>query len=446
MAKKYTTDILSATQGVYGKQLYANTGETVANIVSYTETGGTVINNVADVYLSDFGSFYLEMYDYMNYQMPTFSAGDNILLYNGNGSEVSVLVDFVDQSYPDYASLYVSIVSGTPSGYYLPQYGTNSLATNIITDTDITGILNPNDYVFLGVDVYLLDTASGTNISISKAVPDIANIQSIQSSLDFPILNYKSVLTNGTILTSPLPVYFNTVTNTASLLGIKLATNSGLNSFFFGNTDTGSGTSGDIYGTTFVGARTGKDSINPTYSVFIGSNAGEQAERGYNSVFIGNNAGFDSVNSNYSVLIGQSAGNYGQDNQNGVFIGSNAGSFSSNSSNSVFIGSSSGYQSSGNMVAAVGRNSASRNSGDYVTALGSGAATRNSGDYVAAFGENAANGNTLSNQTIFSNSVLPTYDSRSTATTVITVANGASSGNTYLYYNSSNFQIEGVRL
>mgnify|MGYP003673769545 CR=1 FL=1 len=70
----------------------------------------------------------------------------------------------------------------------------------------------------------------------------------------------------------------------------------------------------------------------------------------------------------------------------------------------------------------------------------------NDGDYFDAIGSDAAHGNTLSGKTIFSNQSLPSYTNRASATTAITVANGASAGDTYLYYNSSNFQIEGVRL
>lgn len=427
MAKKYTTDILSATQGVYGKQLYANTGETVANIVSYTETGGIVINNVTDVRLQNYGAFFLDMMDFGNQQMPTFYVGDNILLYNLNGSEVSVVVDMVGYSASDYASLEVSIVSGTPSGSYLPQYGISTLVTNIITDTDITGILNPNDYVFLGVDVYLLDTASGTNISILKAVPDIANILSIQSNSDFPILNYRSVLANGTVSTAPIPVYFNTVTNTSNLLGLKLATNSSSDNFFVGD-QAGSGTS--VTNSVFIGTQAGKGSVITQDSHFIGNLAGLEANNTNRATFIGGYSGYQATSCHGSLYVGYNSGKSSSNSYSSVFIGEFAGGLTMNVRESIIIGFNAGYESSGNNVIALGRTSARRNSGNNVIALGNA----------------AARDNTLSGQTIFSNATLPSYANRSAATTAITVANGASAGDTYLYYNSSNFQIEGVRL
>jgi hypothetical protein len=427
MAKKYTTDTLSATEGIYGKQLYTDTGETVANIVSYTETGGVVINNIYDVRLQDYGVFYLDMFDFMNQQLPTFYVGDNILVYNQNGSEVSVLVDSVGYSVPDYAQLEVSIVSGTPSGSYLPQYGTSSVVTNIITDTDITGILNPNDYVFLGLDAYLLDTASGTNISISKTVPDIANILSIQSNSDFPILNYRSVLANGTVSTAPLPVYFNTITNTSNLLGLKLATNSSLDNFFVGD-QAGSGTS--VTNAVFIGTQAGKDSDITQDSLFIGNQAGFEAWNTNRATFIGGFSGYQATSGFGSLYVGFNSGKSSSNSSKSVFIGEFAGGLTTNVRDSIIIGFNAGYQSSGNNVIALGRTSARSNSGNNVIALG----------------DQAAIGNALSGQTIFSNAALPSYANRSAATTAITVANGASRGNTYLYYNSSNFQIEGVRL
>jgi hypothetical protein len=65
---------------------------------------------------------------------------------------------------------------------------------------------------------------------------------------------------------------------------------------------------------------------------------------------------------------------------------------------------------------------------------------------VNAIGTNAGIGNALNGMTIFSNATLPSYANRAAAVAAITVALGASSGNTYLYYNATTFGIEGVRL
>jgi hypothetical protein len=68
------------------------------------------------------------------------------------------------------------------------------------------------------------------------------------------------------------------------------------------------------------------------------------------------------------------------------------------------------------------------------------------GNNVNAFGVQAHKGGTLSGQTVFSNTSLPSYANRAAAVAAITVALGAVAGNTYFYYNQTTFAIEGVRL
>jgi hypothetical protein len=41
---------------------------------------------------------------------------------------------------------------------------------------------------------------------------------------------------------------------------------------------------------------------------------------------------------------------------------------------------------------------------------------------------------------------LPSFTDRTAAVASISIANGAVAGNTYLYYNQSNFTIEAIRL
>ncbi|PKL77663.1 MAG: hypothetical protein CVV25_13980 [Ignavibacteriae bacterium HGW-Ignavibacteriae-4] len=113
-------------------------------------------------------------------------------------------------------------------------------------------------------------------------------------------------------------------------------------------------------------------------------------------------------------------------------------------------GSYSAFQNTGANVTASGYNSAFDNTGANVTANGYNSARKNTGNNVVAIGYNAGynspNGNGMSNVTIFSNSVLPSYADRATAELAITVANGAVVGNTYLFYNATTKSIEAVRL
>lgn len=428
MGKKYTTDTLSATEGIYGKQLFVDTGETIANIVSYTDSVISQPYSTNNVYLP-LGGTQLNVSDFINNALPTIYVGNVIIVYNsGDNSPVSLTVTSVLVSQGDFFAADVFINSGTPSG----SYDANNIAleessTNIIADIDLTGILNSGDYVFLGVNQYLINTVTGNSISISSLVSNIANIPSIQSPSDFTILNYRSVLANGNVVTAPIPVYFNTSTLTSNLLGIKLATNNTFDNFFVGE-QAGSGTS--VSGTVFIGTQAGKDSTEARNSLFIGEQAGFQATNATFSTFIGTQAGSESLNCVSSIYVGENSGYQSSNGLNSVFLGQYAGAVTTSVYDSIIIGFNAGYQSSGSHVIAFGRYSA----------------TNNSGTNVVAIGNEAGRNNSLSGKTIFSNTHLPSYSSRSAATTAITVANGASAGDTFLYYNSSNFQIEGVRL
>tara|TARA_R110000744_G_scaffold361898_1_gene469820 strand:+ start:19 stop:1302 length:1284 start_codon:yes stop_codon:yes gene_type:complete len=427
MGKKYTTDTLSATQGVYGKQLYTDTGETVANIVSYTENVGSVITNVDYLrYQSGYSSGgFLQMQTPPG-QLPTFSVGNTLTVYNQDNSEVIVSWSEVNQ-FPGFVYGDVNVISGTPSGSYQNKFSLDSFVTNIVTDTYIPGILNPNDYVYLGINSYLVSTVGSYSIEIAGNVSNIANIASIQNPLGFKFLNYRSVLTDGSVLTSPMPISFDPITLTSNLLGIKLSTNSSLNNFFVGE-GAGSGTS--VTNSVFIGNNAGQNCTNSNDSLFVGSHSGYNSGYGDRCSFIGGYSGYLSSFSYGSFFAGYNSGRNSSSCSSSVFIGQFAGGYASNASNSIIIGYNAGYQSSG----------------QNVTALGRSAARDNDGDNVVAIGPEAAYGNTLSGKTIFSNQILPSYTNRTSATTAITVANGASAGDTYLYYNASNFQIEGVRL
>lgn len=86
------------------------------------------------------------------------------------------------------------------------------------------------------------------------------------------------------------------------------------------------------------------------------------------------------------------------------------------------------------------------NTGVDVIGFGMDAGGGNTGSDVTAFGTGAAQGNQLSGVTVFSNLTLPTYADHTAASLAITVALGATSGNTYLYHNQATNSIGAVRL
>lgn len=86
------------------------------------------------------------------------------------------------------------------------------------------------------------------------------------------------------------------------------------------------------------------------------------------------------------------------------------------------------------------------NTGENVVGFGPNAAYQNDGENIFAFGSYAAYGNLLNGQTIFSNSVLPSYTNPAAAVTAITILNGASANCTYLYFDDSTDTIKAIRL
>jgi hypothetical protein len=183
----------------------------------------------------------------------------------------------------------------------------------------------------------------------------------------------------------------------------------------------------------FLGSRAGFNTINSDCSVsnFIGTDAGYNASEAYTSNFIGYRTGYSSFNAQNTNFIGNRAGADSSDAEYSNFIGGFAGNLSNTCIYSNFIGWYAGRAST---------NSYRSNFIGYEAGMNS------SGGDVNAFGYQAHKGGTLSGQTVFSNSSLPSYLNRSAATTAITVPNGAVAGSTYLYYNQTTFAIEAVRL
>jgi hypothetical protein len=421
MGKKYTTDTLSATQGIYGKQLFTDKGETVANILSYTETQGAIPQSVSSFQMNVYSPGILSPFvqGFGGLVLPILSVGDKFSGYNSNdGSEAVLQIDAVYVSTTTQLDVDATLISGVNSGTYLSQIGVFGVNTNIVTDVSITSVLSPNDYVILGLNYYILSAASGTNITIPSAVTNIANILSIEKSLDFAVLNYKSVLTNGVILTEPT-VRVDSQSKTTIINNVRIKTNDNGDDLFIG------------FGAGDNISYSGDPNFPKDSNIFIGENSGANLiSAAGSSLCIGKNSGANSEQSFRNIFLGESAGT-GAIVANTNSIGYQAGLGAINASTCNFIGTSAGKNSTG---------AASSNF------IGPYAGMDSSGSSVNAFGSSAGRDNALDGQTIFANTTLPSYADRAAATTAITVANGASAGDTYLYYNASTFTIQGVRL
>lgn len=144
---------------------------------------------------------------------------------------------------------------------------------------------------------------------------------------------------------------------------------------------------------------------------------------------------------NQNVIIGQSAGNNSTGDYN-VMLGRVAGDNSTGDNNTI-LGNFAGFYSNGNGNFFVGANAGSTNNGSNNICLGIAAGSGNAGDNSVILGPLAGVNNPLSNQFIVSNISLPSYANNGAA---VAALSGGASGNTYLYYNSTTFAIEGVRI
>ena len=109
---------------------------------------------------------------------------------------------------------------------------------------------------------------------------------------------------------------------------------------------------GSTFNTVFIGPHAGdgaslSGTMSGGYSVFIGKNAGYQADQADASNFIGNNAGNGAARASDSEFIGQNAGDGASDAGESVFIGHFAGSTAAAAGLSNFIGANAGV-SAGN--------------------------------------------------------------------------------------------------
>jgi hypothetical protein len=158
-----------------------------------------------------------------------------------------------------------------------------------------------------------------------------------------------------------------------------------------------------------------------------------------------NNVSITNIISAYTgfnnTIIGFYSG-YNSSGNSNTFLGPGSGQNNTGDSN-TFLGSGSGSGSNGNSNVFSGQNAGNNSNGDNNVIIGLSAGSGNAGDNSIILGNSAGVSNALSNQFIVSNICLPSYANNGAA---VAALSGAASGNTYLYYNSTNFAIEGVRI
>lgn len=111
-----------------------------------------------------------------------------------------------------------------------------------------------------------------------------------------------------------------------------------------------------------------------------------------------------------------------------------------------FQGLNAGLNNTGAHVVGLGESAGTENTGGSNVFLGFGAGLSNTGSNVISIGLIAGSGNTQSNRFIVANTEMPTFANHAAAALAITVALGASAGNTYMYHNQATNSIGAVRL
>ena len=106
--------------------------------------------------------------------------------------------------------------------------------------------------------------------------------------------------------------------------------------------------------------------------------------------------------------------------------------------NNFAIGNDAGFNNTGNNTTFIGNSAGLDQTGNEVVAMGVQAANENEGDNVIALGTTAGRFNRLNNSFIIGPNELPKFTNLAAAQAAITVANGASTNNNYLFLDASD--------
>tara|TARA_R110000868_G_scaffold38853_10_gene135575 strand:+ start:2652 stop:3902 length:1251 start_codon:yes stop_codon:yes gene_type:complete len=338
------------------------------------------------------------------------------------------------------------------------------LTTSSITDN----ALNITDGTFGTYDITtdLYQTGGGTILTPDEVdaieganAPDSTNVFATINDLQNPDLS--EVYTEGNTVNG----YALTMDSASGgILGITLS------SSFAGSTNVVAFGEGASSGSTHTNAVAIGDfaasSRNGTNIVALGNYAGNFSE-GSNVNAFGLESGRFSKVGNLNALGYKAASNIAITKTNINALGSEAAKGSSGDNVNAF-GNSAALDNSGSRVNAFGLEAAALNISNDVNAFGDSALAGNSGFSSTAIGKNAGRknsgafstfiggeagydsntdiGNSLSSSFVISNIYIPEYANRAAAVAGITVVLGAVANNTYLYYNTTTFAIEAVRL
>ena len=166
---------------------------------------------------------------------------------------------------------------------------------------------------------------------------------------------------------------------------------------------------------------------------FQGTGAGE-GQSGNSVIAFGREAGVNNTGST-NIFINYGAG-YGNTGNNTIGLGAEALSQNTRDYVNAF-GRTAGNANAGDRCNFMGYKSGASNSGYDINAFGNLACYGNDGNDVNAFGKEAGLSNKIHGQTIFSIASFPTYVDATAAAAAINLANGASIGCLYLYYDTT---------
>ena len=357
---------------VYSNQLYTNIGEAVANITSYTESSGTVFQPLdgPPTAIDEEGTAFVDLSDYNNSALPTFNSGDEFILKNTDNSEVVLQWDFLFGSDSETAVGYTIIISGTLTGDYTPEVGFDGTSTTINIDTDLTATVNIGDNILLGGLTYTVNAITSSSITVGALVTNIEFIDTVDLANDFPLLSYKSTLSNGNNVAKTPILSYNLAKNRTFLRGNIDFFGSNENQFI--GKDSGLlNTTG--LGNTAIGFESIKNNSEGLYNTALG----------YKTLSLGTYAGYGNTaigylallnnRSDYNTAIGADAMKLNTTGVSNVAIGSSSLGQNSTGSQNVGIGNGALFGSngtSGEQNVAIGMFSGNRNRGLRNVAVG----------------------------------------------------------------------------
>lgn len=357
---------------VYSNQLYTNIGEAVANITSYTESSGTVFQPLdgPPTAIDEEGTAFVDLSDYNNSALPTFNSGDEFILKNTDNSEVVLQWDFLFGSDSETAVGYTIIISGTLTGDYTPEVGFDGTSTIINIDTDLTATVNVGDNILLGGLTYTVNAITSSSITVGALVTNIEFIDTVDLANDFPLLSYKSTLSNGNNAAKTPILSYNLAKNRTFLRGNIDFFGSNENQFIGKNSGLLNTTG---LGNTAIGFESIKNNSEGLYNTALG----------YKTLSLGTYAGYGNTaigylallnnRSDYNTAIGADAMKLNTTGASNVAIGSSSLGQNSTGSQNVGIGNGALYGSngtSGEQNVAIGMFSGNRNRGLHNVAVG----------------------------------------------------------------------------